>query len=47
MFFDGLFDFNDNGSMDLWEQDLEYAAYNSTMEDDDLEMDDDYDEFDE
>ncbi len=43
MFFDNPFDFNGDDVMSLWEQDMEYAAFRSVMEDDF----DESDEFDE
>ena len=43
MFFGNPFDFNGDGEMSLWEQDMEYSAFCSVMEDEFVELD----EFDE
>lgn len=49
MFFDGPFDFTGDGMMSPWENDLEYAAFRSTMGEDPFGWDDEdggYDAFD-
>lgn len=43
MFFDNPYDFNGDGEMSLWEQDMECATFRSVMGDDF----DEFDEFDE
>ena len=47
MFFDNPFDFNGDGEMSLWEQDIEYGAFRSVMDDDTLELEEDFDDFEE